>query len=65
MTDRHLRILATAARHSQRRLEEHDASETPATAGSGERRRDLRTRATRSKAQLAAAQARRRYGPTG
>jgi hypothetical protein len=63
LTDSHLRILEKAARNSQRRLDEHDAAEGAATAGSAERRRDLKTRATRTRAGVAAAIARRRHTP--
>jgi hypothetical protein len=64
MTDTHLRILRMAARHSQRRLDEHDAAEGSATAASAEQRQALKTRATRTEARVAAAQARRRHAPT-
>ena len=64
MTDTHLRILTTVARHSQRRLDDHDAAEGKTTAGSVERRDDLQRQATRARARVAAAQARRRYIPT-
>jgi hypothetical protein len=63
MTDSHLRILEMAARDSQRRLDEHDAAEGAAAAGSAERRHDLKTRATRTRARVAAALARRRHAP--
>lgn len=66
MTDRHLRILAMAARHSQRRLDEHDDADAGApSAGSTERRKDLKTRAARSRARVAAARARRRSANAG
>ncbi|WP_205698901.1 hypothetical protein [Conexibacter sp. SYSU D00693] len=63
MTDHHLRILAVAARLSQRRLEQHDAGASPEAAGRGARRRDLVARAARTRAQLAASKARRRRTP--
>jgi hypothetical protein len=63
MTDTHLRILEIVARHNQRRLDEHDATEGAPVAESGERRQYLKTRAARTRARLAAAQARRRYLP--
>jgi hypothetical protein len=63
MTDTHLRILESMARHDQRRLDEHDATESPPAAGSAERRQDLETQATRTRARVAAAQARRRHPP--
>ncbi|HET6870224.1 MAG TPA: hypothetical protein VFH80_30210 [Solirubrobacteraceae bacterium] len=61
MTDTHLRILESMARHNQRRLDEHDAAE--AAPGSAARRHDLKTTAARSRAQVAAARARRRRRP--
>jgi hypothetical protein len=64
MTDTHLHILAVVARHSQRRLDEHDAAEGAPRPGSADRRQDLKTRATRTRARVAAAQARRRHPPT-
>jgi hypothetical protein len=60
MTDDHLRILETLARHSQRRLNHHDGVDAAPAAGSGSRRRELQARATRTKARVAAARARRR-----
>ena len=62
MSDAHLRILEMVARYNQRRLDEHDAVEGAAAAGSAERR-DLETRATRTRARVAAARARRRDAP--
>jgi hypothetical protein len=64
MTDRHLRILQMVARHNQRRLDQHDTAEGPPAAGSAERRHDLKATAKRSRAQVAAAQLRRRRPPT-
>jgi hypothetical protein len=63
LTDSHLRILEMAARNSQRRLDEHDAAEGVATAGFAERRHHLKTRATRTRARVAAALERRRHAP--
>jgi hypothetical protein len=63
MSDLHLRILAMAARVSQRRLSEHDAAERPPSAASAKRRQDLESGATRTRARVAAAQARRRGSP--
>jgi hypothetical protein len=60
VTDRHVRILAIVARHGQRRLDDHDAAEGAPTAASSERRQDLKTRAKRTRARVAAARARRR-----
>jgi hypothetical protein len=55
-----MKILAMVARQSQRRLDDHDAAGgTPDSASAG-LRRDLKTRATRTRARVAAAQARRR-----
>ena len=64
MTDIHLRILGVMARDNQRRLTEHDAAEVAPAAGTAERRQDLQTTATRTRARVAAAQARRRNPPT-
>jgi hypothetical protein len=44
MTDRHVHILATAARQTQRRLDDDDAAEGTPSAASTERRQDLKTR---------------------
>ena len=59
MSDAHLRILEMVARYNQRRLDEHDAVEGVAAAGSAERQA-LEARATRTRARVAAARARRR-----
>jgi hypothetical protein len=61
MTAPHLRILAAAALHSQRRL---DAVGDDGV-GSAQRHRDLMERAERTKSRLAAARARRRLPPNG
>lgn len=61
MSDRHMRILAMAARHSQRQLDTHDAIDDTPDAASMRRRHDLKQRATRTRARVAAAQARRRH----
>jgi hypothetical protein len=60
LTDRHVRILARVARHHQRRLDEHDLADDTPSAASQKRRDDLETTATRARANVAAAQARRR-----
>jgi hypothetical protein len=62
MTDRHIRILTAAARHSQRRLDAHDEVGGHTDAASVERRRDLDQHATRTQARAAAARARRWAG---
>jgi hypothetical protein len=59
MTDNHLRILETLARSSQRRLDQHDATDPAPTPGSAVRRHDLKTQAKRTRARVAAARARR------
>jgi hypothetical protein len=60
VTDAHIKILAMVARKSQRRLDDHDAARgTPDPAYAGQRH-DLKTRAKRTRARVAAAQARRR-----
>jgi hypothetical protein len=61
LTDRHVRILAEVARHHQRRLDEHDGDEDTPSAVSVERRDDLETTATRTRARVAAARARRNH----
>jgi hypothetical protein len=60
MSDRHIHILAAVARHTQRRLDDHDAVEGTPNAASTERRQHLNTRATRARARVVVAQARRR-----
>jgi hypothetical protein len=47
------------ARHNQRRVEDHDAAQDTPSPASAERRRDLKSRAARAKARVAASQARR------
>jgi hypothetical protein len=64
MTDAHMHILAAAARQTQRQLDDHDAAESAPSAGSTERRQDLETKATRTRARVGAAQARRRRPAT-
>jgi hypothetical protein len=60
VTDAHIKILAMVARQSQRRLDDHDADRgTPDPASVG-RRDDLKTRATRTRARVTDARARRR-----
>lgn len=63
MTDRHIRLLSAAARHSQRRLDAHDAAAESAGAESAERRQDLSQHATSATARVDASRARRRDGP--
>jgi hypothetical protein len=60
MSDRHVRILAMMARRSQRALDRHDGIAAP-EASLSPRGADLRQRAARTRARLAAARARRRY----
>jgi hypothetical protein len=63
MSDRHLRILRAVAHRRQQQLDDHDAVDTrPAVNGSSRRRDDLARTAARTRARLAAAQARRRAG---
>jgi len=61
MTDVHLRILRQLARRRQRDLEDHDASVDPGDAASAGRRRELHRAAGRTNANVAAAEARRRF----
>jgi hypothetical protein len=60
MTDRHVHVLRVVARHRQRRLDDHAPADGIPDAVSTERRRDLERAASRARARLAAAQARRR-----
>ena len=60
MSDRHLAVLRTAARLSQRRLEDHDARGGTRTPPPTEDRPSLKRRAARASARVSIAQARRR-----
>jgi hypothetical protein len=63
MSDRHLHILRTVARHSRRRLDAHDAEDRTVEASAGSssgRRRALHRRAAVTQARVVSAQARRR-----
>ena len=60
MTDRHMRILRVVARQTQRKLDDHDAADAIPDAGSTARRRDLEQTTARTRAHVAAAEARRR-----
>ena len=62
MTDRHLRLLAAQARRDQRRLDEDVSRDAAEDLIPTEQRRELRARATRTRARLAAARARRLTG---
>jgi hypothetical protein len=64
MTDLHLRILRVVAERRQRELD-NDADGQAGDHPSAGRRRDLERAAWRSKAMVAAAQARRRYAWPG
>jgi hypothetical protein len=61
MTDVHLRILRLLARQRQRELDEHDTADESGGAASTGRRRELERSAGRTRANVAAAEARRRY----
>ena len=63
MTDLHLRILRIVAERRQRELDDDDGQASDHS--SAGRRRDLERAAWRSKAIVAAAQARRRYAWPG
>jgi hypothetical protein len=65
MTDLHLRILRIIAKHRQSALEDHDAAGPTHSRASAGRRSDLEKAARRTKANFAAAQARRRYPRPG
>ncbi len=62
MTDTHMRILRLIADHSRRELSDHDAERTN-TITSRARRRQIEGAVTRSDAQVAQAEARRRRRP--
>lgn len=62
MTDVHLRILRMVARQRQRELDDHDAVEHARQPASAGRRRDLEQAAGRTRANVTAAQGRRRRG---
>jgi hypothetical protein len=65
VTDLHLRVRRMVAKQRQRELDDHDtAGRTSDTASAGDRR-DLEHAAGRTKANVAAAEARRRYRRPG
>ncbi len=61
MSDLHLRILRMVAKHRQRELDDHDATDQSSDPASAGHRRDLERTAGRTKANVAAAEARRHY----
>jgi hypothetical protein len=61
MTDLHLRILRMIANQRQRRLEDHDATDLTGYTASAGHRRGLERAAGQSRANVAAAEARRRF----
>ena len=61
MTDLHLRILRMIAKRRQRDLEDHDAGDRADDAASAHERRDLEEAAGQTKANVSAAEARRRF----
>jgi len=65
MTDLHLRILRMIAKHRQSALDDHDAAGRTHGRASAGRRRDLEKAARRTKANVTAAQARRRHPRPG
>jgi hypothetical protein len=65
MTDLHLRILRMVAEHRQSALDDDDAVGGTHGRASAGRRRDLEKAARRTKANVAAAQARRRHPRSG
>lgn len=65
MSDLHLRLLRAVANQRQRRLEDHDAAEQTGDAAAAADRRDLERAADRTKANVAAAEARRLYPRAG
>lgn len=60
MTDLHLRILRMVAKQRERELDDHDAADHAGGRTSAGQRRDLEHAAGRTKANVTAAQARRR-----
>lgn len=64
MSDPHIRILRQVAHQRQRELDDHDAGDHLGDPASTARRQDLAQTATRTRARVAAAQARRRYHET-
>jgi hypothetical protein len=60
VTDLHLRILRMIANQRQRRLEDHNATDRAGGMSSADRRRSLEQAAGHTKANVAAAEARRR-----
>jgi hypothetical protein len=63
MSDRHLRILRHLARHSQRELDSHDASDHADDAAAADHRQHLGDAATRTRGQVTAAEQRRKPSP--
>jgi hypothetical protein len=61
LTDLHLRILRMIASQRQRRLEDHDATELTGDTAFALHRRHLERAAGQTKANVAAAEARRRF----
>jgi hypothetical protein len=61
MSGLHLRILRMVAEQRRRELDDHDAADHTGNAASAGRRRDLEQVAGRTKANIAAAEARRGY----
>ena len=63
MSDSHLRILRMLAKHRQRQLADHDAAEYTGDTAPAGCRRELEQAAARTKANVAAAEARRHHRP--
>jgi hypothetical protein len=63
VSDLHLRILRLVAHRNQRELDDYDAVAHAGGPASSARRQDLARTAARTRARVAAAQARRRYRP--
>lgn len=61
MTDVHLRILRLLAKQRQRELDDHDAVDHAGDTGSASRRHELERATGRTRAGVAAAEARRRH----
>jgi hypothetical protein len=65
MTDLHLRILRMVAMQRQRELDDHAAADHVGGPSSADHRRDLERAAGQTKANVAAAEVRRRGRPPG
>jgi hypothetical protein len=65
LTDLHLRLLRMVAKQRQRELDDHDSADHAGETASGGDRHDLEQAVGRTKANVTAAEARRRYPRAG